>query len=181
MDNRAYRQMTVRAAETLLGYYGSKGYDVLYDHSSTKENVGKIVSWFGDTYGRETELSQLDIAIVKKGSDQVLALIEIEEAEDSPKTFMGDLFGVLMGDHIRFRGERKLSVGAYTTLIVLGKSKVMHRKRNAYLYEEGMKVKSTLSTANAIIGNIVIETFADEKGLYALLSSVLDKALAEEL
>lgn len=177
MDNRFHGQMTIKAAETLLGYYGKKGYDVLYDHSSTKENVGRIVSWFGDKYGRDAELSQLDIAIVEKGSDKVIALLEIEEADDAPQTLMGDLLAVFLGDHIIFRGERNLLVGDYTTLIVLGKSKAMHKKRNDYLREEGMKIKSTLSTGNSGIGNIVIETFADEKGLYALLSLVLDRVI----
>jgi hypothetical protein len=181
MENKLHGQMTVRAAETLFGYYEAKGYDVLYDHGSTKINVGKIASWFGNKYGREAELSQIDIAIVEKGSDKVLALIEIEETNDTPKTFMGDLLGIFLGDHISFRGERELSVGEYTTLIVLGKSIVMHKKRNEYLREQGMKIKSNISTSNSAIGNIVIDTFADEKGLYTLLSSVLDRALKGEL
>ena len=181
MDKKSHGQLTVKVAETLCSYYEAKGYGVLYDHDSTKENVGKTVSWFGDKYSRESELSQLDIAIVEKGSDKVLALIEIEETNDTPKTFMGDLFGVFLGDHISFRGERELSVGEYTTLIVLGKSKVMHRKRNVYLHEQGIKIKSNLSTANSAIGNIVIDTFADEKGLHEFLSSVLDRAFKGEL
>ena len=49
----------------------------------------------------------------------------------------------------------------------------MHKKRNEYLRGQGMKIKSSLSTANSAIGNIVVDTFADEKGLYALLSSAL--------
>lgn len=181
MNKKLHGQITVKAAETLFGYYESKGYDVLYDHDSTKVNVGKIVSWFGDKYGREAELSQLDIAIVEKSSDKVLALIEIEETNDTPKTFMGDLFGVLLGDHISFRGEREFVVGEYTTLIVLGKSKIPHKRRSEYLREKSMKVKSSLSTGNSVIGNILIDTFADERGLYALLSSVVDKALKGEL
>ena len=181
MDNKSHGKMTVKAAETLFGYYEAKGYAVLYDHDSSKENVGKIVSWFGDKYSRESELSQLDIAIIEEGSDKAFALIEIEETNDTPKTFMGDVFGVLLGDHISFRGERKLLVGEYTRLIVLGKSKVMHKKRNEYLREQGMKIKSSLSTGNSVIGNIVIDTFADEKGLYALLSSVLDNAFKGEV
>jgi hypothetical protein len=180
MDNKSHGQITVKAAETLLGYY-EKRYDVFYDHDSTKVIVGKIVSWLGDKYNRESELSQLDIAIIEKGSDKALALIEIEETNDTPKTFMGDVLGVLLGDHISFRGERNFSVGEYTTLIVLGKSKVMHKKRNGYLREQGLKIKSSLSTANSAIGNIVIDTFAYEKGLYALLSSVLDNAFKCEL
>ncbi len=181
MDNKSHGQITVKAAETLCGYYETKGYGVFYDHDSTKENVGKIVSWFGEKYSRESELSQLDIAIVEKGSDKALALIEIEETNDTPKTFMGDLFGILLGDHISFRGERQFSLGEYTTLIVLGKSKVSHKKRNEYLREQGMKIKSSLSTANSAIGNIVVDTFANEKGLYTLLSSVLDSAFKGEL
>jgi hypothetical protein len=181
MDHKPHGQITVKVAETLSGYYESKGYDVLYDHDSTKENVGKIVSWFGDKYGRESELSQLDIAIVEKGSDKALALIEIEETNDTPKTFMGDLFGVLLGDHISFREERIFSMGEYTTLIVLGKSKVTHKKRNEYLREKGLNIKLSLSTGNSVIGNMVIDTFADEKGLYALLSSVLDRAFKGKL
>ncbi|MGE5375457.1 MAG: hypothetical protein ACM3XO_10400, partial [Bacteroidota bacterium] len=89
----------------------------------------------------------------------------------------GDLFGVLLGDHVSFRGERELAVGGHTSLIVLGKSTVTHKKRNEFLREQGMKIKSSLSTGNSVIGNIVIDTFADERGLYALLSTVLGKAL----
>jgi len=39
---------------------------VLYDIVFAKENIGKIVSWYGDKYGREAELSQLDIALLKR-------------------------------------------------------------------------------------------------------------------
>lgn len=180
MDNKSHGQLTVKVAETLHGYYATRGYDVLYDHGSPQDNVGKIVSQFGDKHGREAELSQLDIAIVGRDSDKVLALIEIEETNDSPKTLIGDLFGVLLGDHVSFRGEPNFSVGEYTTLIVLGRSNIMHKKRNEYLQEQGMQMKSSLSTANSAIGNIVIETFADERGLYALLSTILGTVLRGE-
>jgi hypothetical protein len=53
----------------------------------------------------------------------------------------------------------------------------MHRKRNENLREQGMQIKSNLSTANSGIGNTTIDSFADEKGFYTLLSSVLDRAL----
>jgi hypothetical protein len=177
MDGKSHGQIKGRVAETISGYYETKGYRVFYDHDSTKENVGKIVSWFGDRYSRESELSQLDIAIVAKGSDRVLALIEIEETNDTPKAFLGGLFGVLLGDQISFRGERNFIVGEHTTLIILGKSKVMHKKRNEHLREQGREIKANLATPNSKIGTIVIDTFADEKGLYALLSSLLDRAI----
>jgi hypothetical protein len=177
MDKKSQGQITIKAAETLSGYYATRGYDVLYDHGSTKDHIGKIASRFGDTQGRDMELSQPDIAIVEKGSNQVFALLEIEEANDDPKTLIGDLFGILLGDHISFRGERELTVGGHTSLIVLGKSMAPHRKRNEYLRDQAMNIKSGLSTGNSVIGNIVIETFADERGLYALLSTLLGKVL----
>jgi hypothetical protein len=180
MDKKPHGQITVKVAETLSGYYGAKGYDVFYDHDSTRDNVGKIASWSGDRYSREAELGQLDVAIVPKGSDQAVALIEIEEANDGPKALLGDLFGVLLGDHISFRGERNFLVGEHTTLILLGKSKAMHRQRNGNLREQGMQIKSSLSSGNAAIGNIVIDSYADEKGLYTLLSSLLGQALQRE-
>ena len=181
MDKKSHGHITSKVAETLSGYYQPKGYGVFYDHDSIKENVGKIASWSGDRYSRDSELSRLDVAIVAKGSDRALALIAIEETNDTPKALLGDLFGVLLGDHISFRGERQFPVGEHTTLIILEKSKVMHRKRNENLREQGMQIKSNLSTANSAIGNIVIDSFADEKGLYTLLSSVLDRALKGEL
>ncbi len=180
MDKKSRGQLAVKVAETLSGYYEARGYDVFYDHDSTKANVGKITSWSGDRYSRDAELSQLDVAILPKGSDRALALIALEETSDSPKALLGDLFGVLLGDHISFRGERNFSVGEHTTLIILGKSKAMHRKRNENLREQGMQIKSGLSTRNAAIGNIVIDSFADERGLYTLLSSLLDRALKGE-
>jgi hypothetical protein len=180
MDKKSHGQMTGKVAETLCGYYEAKGYDVFYDHDSSKDNAGKIASWSGERYSRDAELGQLDVAIVPKGSDRALALIEIEATDDSPKALLGNLFGVLLGDHISFRGERQFSLGAHTTLILLGKSKVMHRKRNESLRAQGLQIKSSLSTGNAAIGNIVIDSFADERGLYTLLSSVLEQALKRE-
>jgi hypothetical protein len=112
---------------------------------------------------------------------QPYVLIEVEETNDTPKTFIGDLFSVLLGDHISFRGERELTMAEYTTLVAHGKRKVLHKKRNKYLREQGMKIKSSLHTRNFVSGNIVIDSFSDKKDLYALLSSVLDKAFKGEI
>ncbi len=178
---KAHGELTAKIARQISKDWNERGYDVLYDHGSSDENVGKIVSWFGSTYNREAELGQLDIAIVEKSSDKATALIEIEETNDRPKTFLGDLFGVLLGDHICFGGKRSLSVDADTTLIVLGKSKVSHEKRNRYLREKVIKVKSSLSKGNSVIRKVVIETFSDEEKLSALLPSMLDRAFKGEL
>ena len=65
-----------------------EGYDVFYDHGDpANENVGKIAVWYGDDEKpeRDTELSQLDIAIVKKGTNKAIVLVEVEETSDRPK------------------------------------------------------------------------------------------------
>jgi len=62
-----------------------EGYDAYYDHGVPGDNVGNILSTFGEKYGREEALSQLDIAIVKQGSRKAIVLCEIEETSDRPK------------------------------------------------------------------------------------------------
>jgi hypothetical protein len=157
-----------------------KGYDVFYDHGTASENVGRIVSTIEKEYGREDELSQLDIAIVERISDNVVALIEIEETADRPKTFLGDILGVLFGEHISFKGK-ELRIGDFTTLIVVGLSKAHHGKRNQYILDKVKKVKATLGTKNSAIGRVVIETFSDEMELSTRLPSMLDRAFKGEL
>jgi len=178
---KPHGELTVMIALKLSGDWGERGYKVLYDHGPSNENVGEIVSWFGNQYGQGARLSQIDIAIVEKSSDKAFVLIEIEDTNDRPKTFLGDALCVLMGEHIRFGGKYDLSVDEHTTLIILGKSEVSHEKhnekRNKYLREKVMKIKSSLSTGNSVIGNVVIESFSDEKGLAALMPSILDRVI----
>ena len=171
-------ELTAWIAEKISTDWEDRGYDVLYDHGKKggNKNVGTIVSWFGDEYNRESELSQADIAIVKKNSHNIFALIEIEETTDTPKTFLGDVFGILLGEHIVFSGKQKLSVDENTTLIVLGQSNICHQDRNKHIQNNAMKVKSSLSTANAAIGKVIVDSFADADELSVLLPSVLDRA-----
>ena len=72
-------------------------------------------------------------------------------------------------------------VGEWTTLVVLGKSKISHDKRIEHIRDNVEKYKSALSTANSKIGKIVIETFSDENELSELLPSALDRAFRGEL
>ena len=174
-------QLTAKMARKISAYWEEHGYSVLYDHDPSSENVRKIVSSFGEQpYGRRTQLSHVDIAIVEKSSDRVFALIEIEETTDKPKTFLGDVFGVLMGDHISFGKKRPLAVDEHTSLFVFVKTKVSRQERNKYLVEKVMDIKSALSTGNSVIGWVDIKTFRDEKGLSVLLPFVLDRALIGE-
>ena len=175
-------QLTGRMAREITPYWEEHGYSVLYDHDPSSENVTKIVSSFGEQpYSRRTQLSHVDIAIVEKISDRVFALIEIEETTDKPETFLGDIFGVLMGDYISFGKKRPLSVDEHTSLFVFVKSKVSRRELNKHLHEKVMKIKSMLSTGNSAIGWVDIKPFRDEKGLSVLLPFVLDRALMGEL
>jgi hypothetical protein len=178
MGMKAHGELTAWIASKISDDWKKRGYDVLYDHGTKNNdaNIGKIVSWIGDKYIRESELGQLDIAIVKESSGQIFALLEIEETADRPKTFLGDVFSMLMGEHITFGGKRELTVDKGTTLIIIGQSKVRHQERNKHLQNETMRVKFHLSTANSVVGNIVIDTFTDEDGLSALVPSILDKA-----
>jgi hypothetical protein len=175
---KSHGQLTAEIADRLFQDLKERGYDVLYDHGdSSNENVGKIVSWYGDEEKckRETELSQLDIAIVKQ-SNKVIALIEIEETNDRPKTLMGDAFCTLMGDHISFRGK-PLQVDSGTTLIVMSKSSVFSPERIAFLNRKVEIMRSALDTANASIGEVVIGTFCDRSELERKLKEQIDCAL----
>jgi hypothetical protein len=163
-------QITARVAREISPYWEERGYQVLYDHDPAGEAVGKVVSSFGDLpYDRNTQLSHVDIAIVEKDTNKVFALIEIEETTDKPKTILGDILGVLMGEHVSFGKQRPLLVDEQTILVVLVKSKVSHIKRYEYLHEKVMKIKASLLTTNSVIGRIDIKDFSDDANLATLI------------
>jgi len=172
-------QLTAEIADHLFQDLKERGYDVLYDHGdSSNENVGEIVSWYGNAKecSRETELSQLDIAIVERSSNKAIALIEIEETSNSPKTLLGEVFCILMGNHISFRGK-PLQVDSGTTLIVMSKSSVSSPERITFLNRKVEIMRSALDTANALIGEVVIETFCVKSELERKLKRQIDCAL----
>jgi hypothetical protein len=88
----------------------------------------------------------LDIAIAGKDSNKAIAFIEIEEKTDRPKTLIGDVFGVLLGDAVRFEGKRNIVVFENTALIVIGICKISHNHKIKYLIDEMMKIKAHLTT-----------------------------------
>jgi len=181
MNKKPHGQLTAETALHLSQYLVNRGYDVLFDHGdSSNENVGRIVSWFGDELNREAQLSFLDIAVVEHNSQKVFVLVEIEETTDKPKTLLADVFGTLMGDHITFREKRKLRVGDWTILIVMGKSDVLHRERNSFLRRTANSIRPALGTANASIKEVVIETFPNESELERMLKEQIDCALKKK-
>lgn len=155
-------------------------YDVYYDHGTSSENVGRIISYFGSKNAQGTQLSYLDIAIVEKNSNKVFALIEIEETSDKPKTLLGDIFGVLLGEHITFQGK-SLDVGEWTTLIIFGFANMLHHERRQYILEKVEKIKAAMDSGNSKIGQVVIEDFSDGKSLLESIPAMLDKLLRGEL
>ena len=158
-------QWTAEVAQSL----NLSDYDVLFDHGSAS---GRIISYFGSSNERGSQLSYLDIAIVRKNTNQAVALIEIEETANRPKTIIADIFAFLLGERVTYKG-RDLDVGNETSFIVLAYSKVQQPKHKQYILDKIERVRSDLSTKNSKIGRIVIETYSSQDELSSFLMSLL--------
>jgi hypothetical protein len=169
-------QLTSAVAKSIKKELNEKGYDVYYDHKKEDEFTGTIAVSIKEMLGREKEISQLDIAVVERDSNKVIALIEIEETTDNPKKLIGDIFAVLMGNSIyRPRGE-KMDVREWTTLIIIGKGSG-HEDRNRHILKMANNAKSTLGTKNSRIGNIVIEPVSPNDDLVKVLMKQINEAI----
>ena len=172
--------LTARMARLLSAWLEEHPFKVLCvcghrgNETPLPENLGHIVSWFGPEYNRDSRLALLDIAVIS--DTKALALVEIEESSDEPKTLIGDVFATLLGDHITYRGE-ELEVGAFTTLIVLGRNKQGQSDSAALLEQHGNLLLSTLRSGNASIGRVVVDTFRDEGELESKLKELIERAL----
>lgn len=178
----AHGRLTSEVAITLSQELASRGFDVLFDHAVRgtvpPQNLGKIASWFGPEYRSFAQLGFLDIAVVSKKSEKAIVLVEIEETMDQPKVLLGDIFATLLGDGVKFQGKRDLHVGPWTTLVILGRSKLQsHRVRADFLSEQATQIKATLSTPNASIGQIVIDLFRDESDLLHKLRRLIQDVI----
>jgi len=168
-------ELTEKLAETISPYWNDHGFSVFHDHGRDpyRENVGKIVSTLNKDYHNGDELSQLDIAIVKKDSNKIFILVEIEETTGKPKTFLGDIFGVLFGEHIFFK-RKELFIEDITTLIVVGVNKTDHPARNKSIQDQVKKAKTNLTTRNARIGEVMVETYENKAVLTEQLPLLLE-------
>ena len=45
--------LTAKVAREISPFWDEHGFYVLYDHDASNKNVGKIMSRFGESYGRE--------------------------------------------------------------------------------------------------------------------------------
>ena len=168
-------ELTGEIGERLVSVF--KDHDVYHDHGT---NGCTIVSWFGEGLHRDTELSQLDMAIVERGTGRLRALVEIEETSKKPKTMLGDVFGTLFGEHITVQG-RQFDVGEQTALIVMlmaPTQKEEDGKRMAYLKHKIEICQSALCTRSHSVGRLVIDTFTDgpdlEQKLQGHIGAVLN-------
>ena len=173
----ALGKATSAAAQLITGKLNDRGYDVYYDHGDAGgEFVGKIAVSINKDLGRVKEISQMDIAVINRKSNKVIALVEIEETTDNPKKLIGDIFAVLMGSSIHLPKEKIAKVGKWTTLIILGKGEG-HKTRNERILKLADRAKSALGTVNSKIVKIVIESIGEKDNLEELLMKKVDEAI----
>ncbi len=155
------------------------GLEVLYDHERQDEGGGNLVAWYGseqDSPSHLNQLSQLDIAVVDPGTRRAYALIEIEETSDRPKTILGDIFSILLSDHVSFKGE-ELQIGPWTSLIVVGKRTGATGRRDDIIAENAMLARGSFKTANASIGTMYVVSVRDQDELKRQLLPLVERAL----
>ncbi|HEY6006874.1 MAG TPA: hypothetical protein VIU40_01015 [Geobacteraceae bacterium] len=173
-------KLTAEIGARLEEWLSPMGYEVLFDHGGGSENIGNIVSWFGTAAAPtlETELSQVDIAVVSRSPDgpRACALIEIEESSDRPKNVIGDLMAVLMGDHVSFRLQ-KLAIDERTALILMARGPLAHWPRMRELVEHVRAAQPHLVSGNARLGTVAGELYGDVTELASKLMYLVEEAV----
>ena len=79
------------------------GIELFWDLGKPSEpGVGRPTTYMGRRYGRDATLSVVDIVLTK--NKKVFLAVEIEESKQvNPKTVLGDIFGILLCDKLRFQ------------------------------------------------------------------------------
>lgn len=166
-------ELTAKIATRLATKF-ERHVEILFDHRKPKGNdanrIGVIRSWFGDKLSRKSLLADLDIAVVLRGSNNVLLLAEIEESSANPKTILGDVFATLFGEHFTFQGKRTLNVNENTKFVVL-----FHGlpRNNLVTY-----ISKRLGDFGNLPFQVVIGAFCDETDLEDQLDRTIDTAIA---
>jgi hypothetical protein len=174
--------LTVQVARLLRQEFDQQGFDLLCGHGQRDidppDKLGKLRSWFGSAPKAGTLLADLDIAIVSRRDRKIYALIEIEETTDKPKVILGDILATLLGNGIAFQGGYDIEVGKWTTFIVMVyDAHQLHFDRCEFISEQINSLKGKLTTPNALIGRIIIDTFSDEGHLECKLRQFIDRAI----
>ena len=176
----AHGRGTSEVAESITVKMNKRGLDVYYDHGDPSNPfVGTLPVSIEKGLSSKNQISQLDIAVVKGDGDtnKVIALIEIEETTDTPKTLIGDIFTTLLGDSVHLPGRKKSAdIGNWTTLIILCKS-AGQDERIKQIENIVNNAKSALGTGNSNIGNVVIESFTNYDGLESVLTKKIEEAI----
>ncbi len=174
----AHGRLTAEAAQAITAEMNKRGFDVYYDHGDPSNPfVGTIPVSTEEELTSKNQISQLDIAIVERDTLKAVALIEIEETTDNPKTLIGDIFTTLMGDFVHLPSRKKTAeIGNWTTLIIIGKD-AGHKDRNDRICNLANKAKSTLGTENSKLGSIVIKSFSGNETLKDVLMQKVKEAI----
>ncbi len=176
---KRHGEMTAQMGQLLARSLKPRGYVVHYDHGVTGEDVGTIVSWFEgkEGYGRDSELSQLDIVILDERTKKAVLLIEIEETSDRPKAILGDVFAALLGDGIRFGGYSDIAVDEHTILLVVAISRFGRDAVDEYIEEKVNTVKAALETRNSQVAEALIWKFANSEDLGERLPGEVERLI----
>lgn len=171
-------QLTSAVAKSITDEMNKKGFDVYYDHGDPSNSfVGTIPVSIEEELTSKNQISQLDIAVMERGTNRAVVLIEVEETMDTPKTLIGDIFTTLMGDSVHLPGRKNnAKVGNWTTLIIIGKGG-RHDDRLEKIENIANNAKSALGTVNSQIGKIVIVAFSDNKPLKDVLMEKINEAI----
>jgi hypothetical protein len=174
--------LTMEVARKLRQASDLQGYEILCGHGQVgidpAEYLGKLKAWYGVRYANHTILADLDIAIVQRNTNQIVALIEIEETTSKPKVLLGDALATLLSSRITFQGKRHWQVGPWTTLIVLAKcSTEAHKPRISFLQEQVTQLKMQMATPNAAMGRVVMAGFLHAAELEAMLYTEIQAAI----
>jgi hypothetical protein len=151
------------------------GYSVVYDHGKGGEkDVGVTSAWLGDKAKMDNRLSEIDIVIVERITNKAILLIEIEESGDNPKKIIGDAMAILLADGISSTIQLGLQIGAWTTLVVLGKGEgENHEKRIRSIEDRISELASSEGFNKMKIGTIKLMLFQTPDDLKKTIMDLL--------
>jgi hypothetical protein len=138
-----------------------KGIQVFYDHGdSRKPEVCQPTSYMGRRFGSDATLSAIDIVVVK--GERVLLAVEIEEHKVRPKDIIGDIFGIVLADKIRIKGETYSNNNSKIIIAIEhdGKGKLpekytrLERLLSRYFKSKPPKVRIICCPIDTLVGRI---------------------------
>ncbi len=175
---------TAPAAQQLRHSLEQSDFQLFYDHGAASDAMA-IAVWYGDQYTqplRPKQLAHLDLAVVHDKSLRVVALIEIEDTTDNPKTLLGDLMATLLGSGIAVGSQTPWTIGPWTTLIIFAHidnpaRQTEYQGRIAYLQTQIRRLLPQIGTNNARIGCVILDSFVTQAELDDKLQYYVGEAM----